>query len=128
MTSVGEVSDAMWWCAGTWGTMYPLSGHEPNMGIVKNTSLLGARAVAALHRRGLAYRTMGDDTLCEGRIDPMLPKSQYRWSMLFPRPEAESTHLTGESVLKWGTARTIPGFGEDAIYILWRWNDCCNVF
>jgi conjugal transfer pilus assembly protein TraU len=28
--------------------------------------------------------------------------------------------------MKWGEWRTIPGAGEDALYILWRWQDCCN--
>jgi len=34
----------------------------------------------------------------------------------------------GESDLIWGNGRTIPGVGEDLIYTIWRWTDCCNVY
>ena len=92
------------------------------------TSLLATRAMAALHRRGLARRTVGDDAVCRSRIEPFLPKSQYRWSMLHPIPEAGAKHVTGASTFLWGEWRNIPAVGEDAVYVLWRWQDCCLLF
>ena len=67
-----------------------------------------------------------NSALCRPVIEPMLPKSQYKMSMFFPVPETESAHVIGESTMKWEEWRTIPGAGEDALYILWRWQDCCN--
>lgn len=126
--ATGNSIDELWWCAGSWGNLYPLTGHGGADGMPRMTSLSSMRAVAALHRRGLTWRTMGSDTMCEGRMDPFLPKSQYRKSMFFPRPEASSNHVFGETTLNWGKGRTFPRTGEDATYLLWRWNDCCNVF
>ena len=60
---------------------------------------------------------MGNSALCRPVIEPMLPKSQYKMSMFFPVPETESAHVIGESTMKWGEWRTIPGAGEDALYI-----------
>ena len=126
--SVGKPIQKMFWCAGSWGTLYPLSGHDTSTGMVSDTNLAAAKAVAALHRRGLTRGTSGSENLCGSSIEPMFPKDQYKWSMFFPRAEADSDHVTGESTLKWGWGRSIPGVGEDAVYMLWRWNDCCMVF
>jgi conjugal transfer pilus assembly protein TraU len=89
---------------------------------------LAARGLAALHRRGLAGRTVGSDVLCQARIDPFLPKRQYRLGMLYPSPEASATHLIGESTFRWGEWRSRPGPGAHHLYVLWRWTDCCVTF
>jgi conjugal transfer pilus assembly protein TraU len=126
--TVGEPRDELFWCAGTWGWLYPFSGHQSARGRVKETSLWATRSLAALHRRGLARRTMGNDALCGAPIATFLPKTQYKFSMFFPVPETTRGHAIGESTLRWGMNRTIPAVGEDHLYILWRWNDCCAVF
>lgn len=123
----GEPLKQLFWCAGSWGELYPLSGH--NIGgkdIVRDGALFSTRILAALHRRGLARRTMGNDAMCGGKIDPTLPKLQYRLNMLYPLPETNRAHPIGESTLIWGNGRIVPVVGEDPIFTLWRWNDCCN--
>jgi conjugal transfer pilus assembly protein TraU len=128
-SSLGKPIDKMFWCAGTWSaSIYPFSGHNNALGggLMGNANFLAARASAAAHRRGLAWRTMGDDAMCGGRIDPMFPKSQYRWSAFFPVAEANSDHVTGETPYRWGMGRQIPAVGEDALFIQWRWMDCCS--
>jgi len=146
-------TDRMWWCAGCWGNLYPFTGNVPAGGSPPRvTSLLATRMLAALHRRGLAWRTVGDDALCGGKIYPMMPKQQYKMSMLYPIPEANNKPLTpaaatstntgspeiddfeytqgcchniGVPTMLWGEWRNIPGVGEDFVYLLWRWTDCC---
>jgi conjugal transfer pilus assembly protein TraU len=145
--------DRMWWCSGCWGSLYPFVGNVPSGGSPPRvSSLLATRALAALHRRGLAWRTMGNDALCGGKIFPMLPKQQYRMSMLFPVPEASNAirtlppstaegtgnptlddynwtqgccHNIGVPTFAWGEWRNIPAVGEDFVYLNWRWTDCC---
>lgn len=34
-------------------------------------------------------------------------------------------HNVGENTLLWGEWRQRPGTGEDFVYVLWRWTDCC---
>ena len=123
----GNPIDSMFWCAGSWGGIYPLSGAIPaERGVLEASSLATAKVLAGLHRRGLAWRTMGDDAMCRGVIDPTLPKSQYKFTLLHPIPETNSSHVMGESTLTWGASRLIPGVASDPIYTIWRWNDCCN--
>ena len=127
--------DRLWWCAGCWGNLYPFTGNVPSGGSPPRvSSLLSTRAVAALHRRGLAWRTVGDDALCGGSLYPMMPKSQYRMSMLFPIAEADNrirspapstSGPTGVADIDEGEWRNIPAVGEDFVYMLWRWTDCC---
>ena len=127
-STAGRPIESLFWCAGTWGLVYPLSGNQYTMsGVVKNTSLLKVKVLAALHRRGLAHRTMGEDAMCEGKIDVTFSKEMYKYTLLHPLPETDDAHVTGESTFSWGMGRTIPGIGQDLIYTIWRWNDCCNI-
>ncbi|BBM67916.1 plasmid transfer protein (plasmid) [Vibrio alfacsensis] len=126
--AVGKSMDELFWCAGAWGALYPLSGFvSTKSSIATKTSLLATRSVAALHRRLLARKTTGDDALCDSPIFPTIPKSQYKMNMMYPVAERRDTHEIGEPSLQWGEWRNIPS-QEDAIYMLWRFNDCCSTF
>lgn len=128
VTTKGQPLSQMWWCAGTWGSMYPLSGHTfSSQSLIKDTSLYTAKVLAALHRRGITQRTMGEDAMCKSVIEPTLPKKMYKFTLLHPIPETKKSHWIGQSVYEWGLARTIPSIGEDPIYTIWRWDDCCMV-
>lgn len=123
-----EPTNSMFWCAGCWGNLYPFTGHIASDGSPpRDTSLLATRSVAALHRRGLAHKTYGLDALCGGSIFPMIPKEQYKMSLLYPLGEAEPRccHWIGESTFGWGEWRNLPAVGEDFVYMLWRYTDCC---
>jgi conjugal transfer pilus assembly protein TraU len=127
--SAGVPLDELFWCAGTWGLIYAFAGAQPTLGSRPRwTSLSATRTLASLHRRGLARRTMGDSALCKAPVEPFLPKSQYKLSMFYPLPEANGSHVIGESPFRWGIHRTYPGPGEDHLYLLWRWQDCCATF
>lgn len=117
----------MFWCAGSWGTIYPLSGNlQGGYGVIQDSSLATVKTLAALHRRGMALKTMGQEAMCGGTIHPTLPKTQYKFSLFHPIAETKSAHLMGESLLRWGWNKTVPGIGKDPVYTIWRWNDCCN--
>ncbi len=117
--------DKMIWCAGAWGTMYPYTGQSSGDSMVHSTSLLSARLMSALHRRGFAKRTMGSDTQCRSKTSIIIPKSQYKMNMFYPVPEKDKSHFIGEDEKKWGAGRMLPWKTEDSIYMLFRWNDCC---
>ena len=151
-TTASKPMTSLFWCAGCWGNLYPFTGNiASDASAPRDTSLLTARVLAGLHRRLLAHKTYGDDALCSGQKYPMIPKQQYKLSTIFPLAEAKpekamvtttdsngvtSTvekvlpgenccHWLGESTFKWGEHRTIPGTGEDYVYLIWRYTDCC---
>lgn len=146
--STGKPLDELFWCAGAWGGLYPLTGYIQNKSSVPSkTSLLATRSIAALHRRLLARKTVGKDAMCSAPLFPNIPKTQYKMSMMYPVPErggsrtvsqenqdgsttsqdynTDGAHEIGAPALMWGEWRNIPS-KEDSVYLLWRYNDCCN--
>ncbi|MCW7552691.1 TrbC family F-type conjugative pilus assembly protein [Endozoicomonas gorgoniicola] len=118
--------DSLHWCAGSWGNLYPLSGFTSTYGhFADNTSLLATRALAKIHRIGLARKTVGADAQCHSRITPWLPKSQYKMSMFWPEPEKQKAHWVGASAATWGMHRHPLG-KDDAMYLIWQYRDCCQ--
>ncbi len=126
--STGKAIDRLFWCAGSWGTLYPLSGYRTSKADnPTKTSLLATRSISAVHRRLLARKTVGDGALCTSPIYPTIPKSQYKMSMMYPVSERQDAHEIGEPSLLWGAWRNVPS-KEDAVYMLWRYNDCCMTY
>lgn len=124
---LGMPNDLLFWCAGSWGLMNPLIGQmrstlgtDPSL-----TSLAGIRHQGLLHRRGLGLQTTGDTALCGGIPNPMMQKSQYRMSRIYPHPELTGNHAIGEGTALWAASPPILVPGQPTIYILWRWEDCC---
>ncbi|KLV03563.1 hypothetical protein ABT56_18810 [Photobacterium aquae] len=127
-STAGNPMESLYWCAGAWGSLYPFTGYTTNNGsIATKTSLLATRAVAALHRRMLAFKTAGNEALCDSELYPTIPKQQYKMNMMYPVAESQGTHNIGESTFTWGEWRNIPS-REDSVYMLWRWNDCCMTY
>lgn len=125
----GQPIDRLMWCAGAWGSVYPFTGYiDHSPGPVTDTSLVTAKTLAAMHRRGLARKTVGRSAMCEKQIYATLPKTQYRLGMLHPVAESKDNHYIGEPTARWGEWRTIPGSGEDFSYVITRWSDCCVTF
>lgn len=150
-----EPLDRAFWVAGCWGSLYPFTGFfTPNDSPVRGSSLLATRSLALLSRLSLIKRTVGNDAACDAQFMPILKKSQYKMQMLFPVPETsggsdapgeedtsaggqqvteqanpsrytQCCHPIGQSTLAWGEWRVRPGTGEDFVYLLWQWTDCC---
>ena len=124
--AAGEPIDSLFWCAGQWGNLYPFSGHHTgNFSTTRESSLLSARVLATIHRRGFARKTMGNSQICSDSIYPRLPKSQYKFTTVYPKAETQDAHVLGEPTFLWGGTRTIPGVANTPIYLMWRWQDCC---
>jgi len=84
---------------------------------------------------------MGNDVMCKAKIWPTIDKAQYRFSTFFPEAEVsgafklsdtttrhlKGSHVIGESTYLWGEWRNKPGVGEDFVYLVWRWTDCCAI-
>ncbi|MBX2808182.1 MAG: TraU family protein [Cellvibrionaceae bacterium] len=117
----------LFWCAGSWGMVYPTAGYTYGEDeTVRKSSLLKIKAQAALHRRGLAHKTSGRAAMCKSQVDSTMDKDMYAYTLIHPLPETEKKHVLGEPTLTWGAGRTIPAVGEDLVYVIWRWSDCCS--
>lgn len=95
-STADEQTEDTYGCAGCDGSLYPLTGNiYPQPDAVAGSSLITQRALALLHRKGLAQKTIGDAAMCETEFYPTIPRSQYKFSMLYPVPEASSSATKG---------------------------------
>lgn len=120
-------NDVAHWCAGCWGNVYPFNGTAWHGGDrVQHSSLVATKALAALHRRLLAFKSYGSDAACgERQIAPVLNKEQYRFGMFYPSPETSGNHKIGRSTMIWGRNRNKSSAGSNHVYIGYRYQDCC---
>ena len=125
-SSFGNPIDELFWCGGTWtSTLAPYTGYEHAQGPVQFSQSTAQKLLAMNAARGISRRTVGNDALCTAQYSPMLQRSHYRWQVAWPRAEATRNHGSGESLLRWGQGRVVPGFAELPIYLGWSWTDCC---
>ena len=152
-STMGKPLNHLFWVAGTWGTIYPITGfYDGQVDPVQFTSMTGVRALSLLHRLGMLNETVGSDNLCERNTRFIIRKDAYRWQFLAPSPESNGrppgappsaattnqvqevnppqrfgtcTHATGSSTAAWGMWRDVPATGEDHSYLLFQWTDCC---
>lgn len=124
--------NSLFWCAGCWGAVYPFTGNSGVVGSpVRSTSLLATRLLARLTRfpvpPAIEYDTSSAGAKCGGEFIPVIKKSQYRLTTLFPIPETAGRccHPIGSSQLVWGDHRNVPATGEYQVYMLWRKRNCC---
>jgi conjugal transfer pilus assembly protein TraU len=116
---------AAFYCAGTWGQLYPFSGNTPTaQSGPRDASLNATKGIAKMHRFTLAKKSYGNKALCQNQLYFVLPKQQYRLQTLFPVAEKKN-HWIGASTFRWGEWRTIPGAGEDYVWLQWSYHECC---
>ena len=120
----------LFWCAGCWGSLYPMTGSTASVDSpISTSSLQMSRLLGRLARYpippAVEWDTSSSLAKCGGVIRPFLKKSQYRISTVTPIPETKSYHSLGASSLLWGENRTIPSTGEDHTFVTWRKRNCC---
>ncbi|KNH06835.1 IncF plasmid conjugative transfer pilus assembly protein TraU [Candidatus Burkholderia brachyanthoides] len=131
LSSAGFGSNALFWCAGCNGSIYPFNGHvQAHVSHVQASSLLVERMTAKLHREGLMWGTAGGNALCGTTIMPVMDKTQYKYEMLYPIPQTAKINgcccqAYGRTTAIWDTGRSYPYKGEDFAYEIFRKKNCC---
>jgi conjugal transfer pilus assembly protein TraU len=128
-TSAGFPMDALFWCGGCQGSLYPFTGNNPaHNGGVQASLLITQRMMAKLHRELLLWGTSGSKALCQKYPMPLIKKSQYKTQMTYPRPTTRgpmACNPLGRTEVIWGSGREFPYKGEDFGYLIWRKRTCC---
>ena len=126
-SNVAYPIDALFWCAGSWGNVYPLSGNA-NQSLtpfqVDNLEL--AKFIARLAREGLAWQTIGPSAICGAHPNPIWIKSQYRVDEVYPVITRGAPLVIGALPFK-----QIPGLitntpvNTSMVDLIWQGQDCC---
>jgi len=119
---------SLFWVAGGWGAMYPLTGNAA----VSNTPeqvahLMLARVFAKLHAAGTQQTTAGQDALNScgalGVPEFIMDKRQYKTNRTFPFPDNMCTPI-GRPLLMQEKGAARPQ-DKDYGYFIFRRKDCC---
>ncbi|WP_457569189.1 TraU family protein [Desulfurobacterium sp.] len=113
---------ALFWCAGNWGTTYPFYKTSSG-GWINVTALLTARVNAMLHRNFVAYKTIGEDALCQPTFSAIFVKDEYRYQIA--KPISGTCVPVGAADFWWATLKEPPVGDNYHVYVVWRKRDCC---
>ncbi|UWE19360.1 TraU family protein [Herbaspirillum huttiense] len=125
----GFPSATLFWVAGSWGPMYPVTGNVS----VSNTPeqiahLLVARLFAKLHAAGALQSTAGKEALescgALGIPEFLMDKRQYKTNRTFPFPDNMCTPI-GRPLPIQETGAARPN-DKDYGYFIFRKKDCCT--
>ncbi len=117
--------DALYWCAGAQGSLYPLSGHiEGHHGGVQAAGLLSERLTYKLHRALLITDTK-PEKLCMPYHAMHTPKSRYRYQLTNPKSTSNQCNPFGRTSIVWESGIEVPVTGENFGFLIWRKRNCC---
>jgi len=120
--------DSLFWCAGAQGSMYPLTGNAGEMeGGAQMSTLMVERMAFKMHREGLVWDSVGENSpaICSTYLNPILPKSRYRYQMVNPIATTDGCYPFGHTTATWDAGHQYPYTGEDFGYIVWKKRNCC---
>jgi conjugal transfer pilus assembly protein TraU len=130
VASAGFPNPATYWCAGCQGSMFPLTGKVKNhTGLVDSSSLLLQKFTHKAHRELMIWGASGKAGMCYKYPKYLMDRTDYKYSMLFPVPQekinGKCCQPFGRTTVLWGSGKSFPFYGEDAVYQIFRKRDCC---
>ena len=114
----------LFWCMGSWGSVYPLSGHLDNSNYVEANAGLAARMIYKLSRELLTWDP--GINVCGPTLTPIWYKDHYR--IQIAKPVRGSVTLIGRSGLMWAGMKNPPVGGnapDNFVWVIFRRVDCC---
>lgn len=115
---------ALFWCKGSWGNAYPMTGRVVSGDLVQASASAAAELIYKLHRQLQMWATWGYTALCAKHPAPIWEKDAYRMQIILPIPHPMAIAI-GKSGLLWDFGKNIPFKGDNFSYIIFRKKDCC---
>ena len=121
--------DAMFWCAGSWGGVYPMSGNagHTNSNFTSN-NLIQSKFLARNSRLGLSWATIGPASICSSVPSPIWIKSQYRVDQVGPVPRYGAPVVIGSTGIKQMPPVANVPTRESTVNLIWQGQQCCVRF
>ncbi|ALA26645.1 conjugal transfer pilus assembly protein TraU (plasmid) [Piscirickettsia salmonis] len=120
--------DALFWCLGSQGSVYPLTGNVANQASpIQAATKLAERMDFKMHREGLVWDSVGADSpaVCNQYPSPIMPKSRYRYQLVNTIPDALQCHPFGHLVATFETGHVNPADGDNYGFLIFRKRNCC---
>lgn len=129
-TTTGKTlpNDNLFWCMGSQGSSYPLDGEVSNQSSpIQAALLLAERMDFKLHRLSLIEDSVSENSpaLCNPHLDPIMPKSRYRYQMVNTVPDGNHVYPFGTNTMLWEAGHAPPGSHNNFGFLIWRKRNCC---
>lgn len=122
--------DKLFWCAGSWGPLYPLTGNaNASVEHIQSANLVGAKMLAKLAKMGVLRSRVGPSAICESQPMPTLIKSEFSLDPVYPHISNEGGMSIGASTAVWEYApsQSYPGY-ENINQVIFQEQQCCLHF
>lgn len=125
-TLANKPIDSLFWCAGSQGTHYPLTGHvNASISPVQTALLLTERMNYKMHRELLVSDSSPKSgAICDPHHYPITPKSRYRYEMVNQVPDGKHCYPSGHSTLSWEAKKIKPHTPEQYGFLIWQKLNC----
>jgi len=125
-SNLDKPHDSLFWCAGCSGSLYPFTGYVAHhISPLQASYLLVQRFLAKWHR-SMQQKGFKDDEFCEAKFLPIIKKSNYKTQLVHPIPQTKSPcQSLGKSDVLWGYKKSLPGKGDEFVYLIWQKRHCC---
>ncbi len=125
---INKPINALFWCMGTQGDVYPMDGNIAFQKSPLQAALLAMeRMDYKLHREGLILDSVGKDApaLCYQYPSVFLPKTRYRYQLVNVVPDADQAFAFGHDVMSWEAGHMPPQAGDNYGFLIFRKRNCC---
>lgn len=119
--------DALFWCAGSWGSVYPLTGNmNASEDRLQSAELAGAKMIARLSRTGLLWDTVGPWAQCTPAPMPIWIKSEFTVDPVYPIVSHHLGMPIGAAPALWMylPPQSFPMF-ENVNQVIFQEQQCC---
>ncbi len=120
--------DPLFWCMGSWGSVFPLDGDTGgSKDYVQDSAAIAGKTIFMMHQDFIQEGTTGPLTYtlwCQDFPDPIWIKSAVRLDLSMPVPEPVVQPIGQDSVL-WSMFKNPPYIGDNFVYTVFNEKDCC---
>ena len=126
-SNLGLPLSPLFWCMGSWGSAYPITGHHNTADYVQGNAAIAAKMIYKMGRQLLLNDTAL--SLCAAVPTPIWIKQNYR--LQIAKPVRDFTcHPIGRSDMIWGYGKNPPysaagNKADNFLWIVFRKRGCC---
>ena len=112
----------LFWCMGSWGNPYPMTGHIGNANALTANAGIAARMLYKMARSMLVCDT--NIYICGCVPTPIWVKHNYKFQLGLPVKDY-SAHPIGRTDFMWGSMMNPPSSTNNFAWVLFRRRTCC---
>lgn len=121
LATYGMPNNLLFWCMGSWGNAYPLSGAITSTDYVEANAGIAARTIFMMGRLGLLWNTSEDG--CYRELAPIWRKDRFKLQMMRPTRASACVPIGREGLL-WDSMKHNPR-KDNFMWMMFEKKDCC---